>query len=717
MNLSCFDDFTVEEALDFALNCDVIPKTDPDSPGFETAVLCQCLERFQIPKDSRKSFHDAVVQILRPMVGCTVTNEKMADAAQKIASALLKFAQIESKSADETIMAAVQMTAAIMTLIKKHEKYEKRICALDDIGKFGIPIDKLRIILAVSEPTQQTELIQSRLERFSLSSDFTPNMNLQAIEAWMISNPLNGLNDDFILNFQSFTSENINHSIQSLPQYINTFMHAPHDWLYDQYLQMNDLAKHALWLIIAKMRSLSAQSEIAETCFESWLKNEAANIKTARQWLDNRMPSGYGTLTRVFAALYKRENGDTNWYAAWLRDIDSEFPADNDTIWMNTGMAWNDFETYWHAEAWRCSNSRLKAVEMLQERLASGSDSPQLWIILADILIDLNNFGLAEHAIEQAAQNMRGEDARICQALEVTQQRLGKEALKSAKQSRNVENALLELAMKFGNSETIADAALCAFDSNCEPVEMLAKVLSESMQARALFIQKIANRRDLEHLDNAYRLCQALEELCGNEPELRLFEAVCQLDNPSIAAQTLEQAMRCLNDDKYTYWTAVDLWIDLMADQNAWYEAVSGIAESFQSSDHHAVQSLMHLIACLPREARPMMQSILFETIGPEKTKQIFDRARNPIVNSQTVQISTLDIQELGLSVMPVFWQMLHRASRLNSSPSSEDSARAARRESVMAARGIAVSKYEKAPEPAQWVISKFSKASDAFNS
>ncbi|MBQ9394411.1 MAG: hypothetical protein IJU23_02700 [Proteobacteria bacterium] len=709
--ISYHDDFTAEEALEFALNHDDVPEADPGTPGFETAVLCRCLDRFQIPEESHKPFSKAVMRIMRPLAGRTITSEIMADTAREVAARLIQFA--ESRNADETVMAAIQITTALLSLLHKHELYEKRLRALEELDTFGLHTETLRSLLAASEPTTHPELVQLRLNREKFRSDQATH--LPAAEAWLLTNE-HIPDNDFILNYQSFTSQIINDLFQNFPQYVNTFLHAPHDWTLAQYAQMNELSRHALWLTMAKKRALNNQPEIEEGNFESWLRNEAANTHAARQWLDNRVPSGHGTLARVFTALHKRENADTNWYAGWLRDIDSEFPADNDTFWENTGHSWNDFETYWLAEAWRSSNSRHKAVAMLQERLAGGSESPQLWILLADILVDLQNFGLAEHAIEHALETAIAEDLRIRQAIEITRRRLGKEALKSAKKAHDIEPALLELAMKYGNPETISEAALCAFDSACEPVDIIAKALSETPQARALFIQTLADRRDMDHLDESYHLCDALEKHSGNVPEIRFFEAVCQLDNPPVAAQTLEQVLRHLNDTECIYWSAVDLWIDLMASQNAWYEAISGIATAFASPNPKAVLSLMRLIARLPRDARPMMQSILFETIGPEQTKQIFDRARNPVPTPETRQNSTLDIQSLGLSMMPVFWQMLHRVARLNPPPTMEESARAARRETVLAARGLATSKYEKAPEPAAWVHNTISKASDAFH-
>ena len=216
-------------------------------------------------------------------------------------------------------------------------------------------------------------------------------------------------------------------------------------------------------------------------------------------------------------------------------------------------------------------------------------------------------------------------------------------------------------------------------------------------------------------MDALYALSRDLENVGGCEGEVRLLEAASQVSDPYCAAMTLRRALDAMRPEDLMYWAAVDLWIDLETRQGAFDEAVMGVSEAFAQSHPRAAKALMFLIARTPKAAFGMIRDLLVSNIGLEATKDIFDRIRQgKHGESAPAAMHACSVDEMAEMLLPLPCVVLFREARLNA-VSQADRMRAERRECVLRARGIVGSKYEHAPEPAEWEHHQQARASDAF--
>ncbi len=724
MNLSddiFFNEFTAQEAIlnAYGVSSNITP--DPGQPGFETAVIARCIQKLQILPDQIPEISSEIIRVIRTRFVHHTTTQEIPVIAKDVVTILLKNAGNSELETRDFVMLAVQLTTAILSLMKTHEWYEKYNFTLDELSESGIDTDALRRYISVFEPAKSEEIIKHRLQEAGFSQALWPFANASRNPDALIHGCGQVPDEEFVQGFSDKNmAEVLNQDINALPQYVSAILKAPVNWLYEQYQKMTPQAKHAVWVIISKKRAIQNKPLIDEMHFESWLSEESANADNARQWLLNQpaLATG-GSVSRVFSALRRRETEDPDWYSKWLREVDVDFPPTEHIFWENSDRDWRCFESFWLAEAWREAGNAFHAIKILQDALANGLQMPQLWLLHADILIDMQHLGEAENAISQAktsAEQYFPDDNRIQTSIRQTSAKLARSALQTALSAQEITPSLLELAMQFGDSETVSEAALCAFDADCLAPDILPEILANAPDARSTFIEKLAQRRDLDHLDNTYDLCSHLEKLLPNAPELRLLEAICQIDNPCVATQTLSAALRHIPDTEQLHWTAVELWIELQTQQLAFDEAIYGIVHSLGSPHPRAVRALMLLIAYLPREARPMLQTMMMENLGADTARKAFERAKDGYKPAAAKTEEIISVEELANTLMPLSWQMIYRAARTPKPESAEESAKRARREAVLAARGLSQRKPENAPEPAEWVHASQPKASDAFN-
>lgn len=449
-------------------------------------------------------------------------------------------------------------------------------------------------------------------------------------------------------------------------------------------------------------------------CFENTSSMPPA-FKTWSTRPDAVVQSGDIRLDSMLNALRRYQNGESEWFSTWLRTIPDSFEWNSDV---------QKFELFWRVIAWEEAGSLEHAIEMLHQVMSFGEAKPQFWVLMAELCIKMRRYGQAEHALEQALSASieipMGIHLSIWKnAILQTRFALGEAALNSAKAAHDIEEALLELAMRHGNDKTVAEAVLCAYDAQIQNDLSMIEALCRHSEARAIFIETLAERRDLERVEAIYDLCLKLQKKLPNASEWILLETISLLDNPHVAAQTLAKALRNLPKDHRLYWCAVDLWLELMTSMGALDEAIYGVVEAFGENHPRASRALMFLMARMPRSALGMMQTIMVENLGKEAALQAFERIKqgnaSREIDSESAHLHAGRFEQ-SLWLLPLEWQIQFHAARLNPPPTFEEQAKAARRESVLMARGLLRKRCDPAPEPGQWIHKSVAKASDAFD-
>ena len=110
-----------------------------------------------------------------------------------------------------------------------------------------------------------------------------------------------------------------------------------------------------------------------------------------------------------------------------------------------------------------------------------------------------------------------------------------------------------------------------------------------------------------------------------------------------------------------------------------------------------------------------MLQTMMCEQLGREQTLKVFDRLRNPKPETENAEEPATDWwRELAICQLPVRFQLIYRAHRLE--PKPVDPQKAARRESVLQARGLKSHAFDNPPAKAEWIHTAQKRASDAFS-
>ncbi len=625
-------DLTAREALLWAAqNLDFV-QTDPGDRDFEPRTMAASfavLNEFTLLNDA---LPEAIDDCIRTHFIHGAKNEHIPDIACQLLRLILSKMPDDEASTQKLVLASIQITAAALSLMKKHEVYEKRRAALCILDKTWTDVEHFAALLLFLEPTDSQLLRRQRA-----------------------------------LNI-------------SIPDGENNSVTAPPEAL------------------------------------KAWLGNTPAASKNT--------PVDF-----LVQALRRRENGDPSWFAAWLRNLGAA-SDDADCLYAQSfGRAFALFETFWQIQAWRNAGALEKASILLEKSLAMGLDAPQLWLLQADLAIELNQFGKAEHAIDSVQITHPAADAGLfaptpCSmkpdfwhsVVEQFSEKLALNALHNAMNAREVSPELLSLSMKFGTPETFSQAVLCAFDADCLDQTSAFDLLPSNHAGRKRLIEKLLLRHDPNLTNKCFRFCQELQKQIPNEPDLILLETVSQIDDPYCAAQTLRRALNKIPCDDLLYWPAAQLWIDLQCTQGEYEEAVTGIIHALGLAHPRATRTLILLMAQIPHQALPMLQTLMLENLGPETTRRAFERARKGEFNSIETSSKEISFDELALTLLPIPWQMIYYSARLNPPQSPEETAKNARREAVLSARGHIGTKHQNAPEPASWVHNKWDHASNAFD-
>ena len=694
------NEITAQEALIRAIqSCTEEVTPSPGTPDFEPQILAKCLRFFPL-----FSVDDApkLLSLVRSHFVHHPSTSDIPQIARKTVNFLSPY-QDGSLDTKSLILLCVQITTALLSLMKNHANEEYLHQATTELAEIWENAP-----LCPTKGWNDTTWEDIGIGAFNHS--WNPN-DLQA--------------------YQQNIAPILNESPQDFPQYVRLLMIAPKSWLYAQYQQMNITARHATFLIIAKQRALQNEPSIPESDFETWLRLESQTQHAIASWLRHRETCPIqGIFSAFISALIRHENKQSDWYAGWIRNVEFSMPPNSISFWppLENSPTAMDFQIFWRTMAWNDAGEYSKAFEILESHLAEGNSTPVLWLLMAHISSQLHHFGQAEHALQQAAEQLpktcalQG-DEPLCLAPQKWQQSLdcahfllAQTALQSAKKSPTIEPSLLELAMHHGNAAIASEAALCAFDAQIEDLSQVIRVLSERDEVRDVFVEKLTTRRSRDHLDYLWEFAQQLQRNAGNSPSIVLLEALSQLDDTWTSLGTLSRALHGLSQQSALYWCAAELWIDLHAELQSYDEAVMGIVDAFALDDPRATRTLIYLIARLPKAAYGMLQTLMVETLGRDAVHQAFARIQNYTAQPNCTELPSIDWTEIALFMLPYSWQVIYRASRYDLPTTPEENAKKARREQVLAARGIRPHSHETAPDTAQWVHEVQKKASDAFD-
>ena len=716
---------TIACAIESAKEFDVSVVPDKNRPDFELVTLQSCFARIgEIAADPRE-LAAKITSCLRKYSGAGLS--KIAAPAAEIAQILIDCVSIDGDIQSVLPLASIQIAASGLSLIKKNPEFERLISSCDVLHCDEHDRRQIAAIITALAPCSNENLTAQRWQSLAPNCKGFALQSFDELQTFLLfaDASLSSFNRDagFLparrLSLESADPEN------AAKQLISSVMHSPAVWIYELYKKSSNATRHAIYMIMAGKLSRMQMVVPPEDTFAQWLLAEYNNSRDLAAWILHQTPETAASdddLRTLLTALRRRENIDPEWASFWLRSSHH-----TTRTLINCRIA--DYAEFINIMALRTIGASEQAHDALEPYLADDAVSPVMWLLMADCCIDLGRYGIAVHAIERASERTPSQqmplnlndsvidDGLWKRAILFTRHRLGHAALARTMRNPVIEPALLELAMSFGDAQTIAEAALCWFDAALPATETPAQALANAPKALEHWILSVSARRDTDHLDKLYDFCQKLSQVCGDVPELGFLEALCQIDNPAIAAQTLTFVVRKLPHRSRLQADALSLLVELLAGDQAYDEAVNMLIPYLEDDTRDTRRILVELMARMPREALPMLQTMMCEQLGRDKTLSIFERLRKPDTEPQPPISPECDNPwpELELCLLPVAHQLLYRAARIGAKPA--DTAKAARRESVLNARGMRTKTFDNPPEPAQWVHSPQHLASDAFKS
>ncbi|MBQ9244153.1 MAG: hypothetical protein IJ165_13205 [Proteobacteria bacterium] len=724
ISLKMLEALTAAEAFDLVLDQALRREQGgcalPEDGGFECRVLEKCFKTLQF-KDRIESCEDLVGfsgNVLRRVRAFFVSGaaaSEMAGAAGEVSACISEVC--EPVGMEALTMISVQITAALYSLMKKHAQYERMIHVLDGLEDcMGVRAEQFRRLLLCLEDCDDPEL-DARRAGVAFSVCGLRFVRTYREEFLVSGREVPELSASLDVSTPEAMAERMNSDPHALPGYVGAIMKAPLAWLMRFYGRLEGIARRATGMALERIYgNIGGLDGDVALAVDRAMKDQNAFM----DWLLGRevlRPAGHRGIGVLLDALRRREGEDAEWYVGVLRHTWEEDLSSG--LWsVPDGM-----EVFWRMEAYRECGNPERAVALYSERMAQGLETPVLWWLLAECHLDMKQFGQAEHDLEQAACRGTGRgmwaevsEARWQSLLSGVRQRLGRLALDTARQSKVLESALLELAMTYGSDAVVSEAALCAFDGNACGLDVICGMLARRPEARNAWLEALVLRHDEARADALYGLSKYLEGQGDCSGEALLLEAASQMSDPYCAAVTLRHALEMLSPSDALYWTAADMWIDIETRMGAFDDALLGVADAFVVAHPRATKALMFLIARSPKEAFGMIRDLLVERIGMDAAKAAFERIRQGKHREvQTVPEASCAVDDMFEMLLPLSMSVLFRNARLNGM-SREARMRAERKECVLRARGLIGSKYEHAPEPAAWEHHQQVRASDAFD-
>ncbi len=705
-----------------ALDAAVVP--DKNRPDFELVTLQTCFARIGAISVDPLQLASRITDCLRKYRSAGVSG--IAAPAAEIAQILIDCVTIDDNSQSVLPLASIQIAASGLSLLAKNPDFERLMASCHALPYDAHIRRQIADIITALIPCSSAALSSQRWHRIAPEFNGFALLSYDELHDYLL------FSDDHLASFKtdatwtpahrlSFDSTEPENAARML---ISSVMHSPVAWVYELYKNATEPRRHAIFMIMAGKLGGMQRVVPDEKDLGAWLRAESNNCRDIAAWLHHQKPDVAADdedLRTLLTALRRRESDDPEWASFWLRN-------QHNTIRTFLKYHLATLSKYITIQAMRSIGASEQAHSTLEQFLANDGESPVIWLLMAECAIELDKYGIAVHAIERASESPQvsrmplfSSDCAVessfwKHAVLYVKHRLGRSALARAMRNPVVEPALLELALNYGDAQTVSEAALCWFDAALPDSDTAAQALVNSPEARECWILAISKRRDTSHLDRLYDFYLKIAQMAPDAPELAYLEALCQIDNPPVAVQTLGRVERKLKNITKILNDALSLHTELLAEMQAYDEAVNTVMPYLGTDNAFTRQILIGLMARMPREALPMLQTMMCEQLGRDKTLSIFENLRQPRQEPVAPPSPAEDNPwpALELSLLPVACQLIYRASRIGQK--AVDTAKAARRESVLSARGMRTKTFDCPPQPAQWVHSPQHLASDAFN-
>ena len=726
-------------------------QTQSKDTGLEYLALCHALALLDFPIITEDSSQHLLNHI-RIFFTSGKKTAQIHSIAGDVAKILIQALDISKDDIDAKALivsqAAIQISAAILSCMKRYPDLEKKICAAECLYHDWNSISQLHIpeILTALLPSDDKELTTLRSFNAIQSDDLTFVSQSKSCDSTLLL--LNGriqLNPSWNHFLQGYTDPDNSRELSTelaAQCWMSAIQNAPISWLKNYYQSTSPKRRQAIRLILAQKRHNASLAPIPDTDFESWLHLEASQEQAIINWLSRNLSDlkTASTISCFLNALIKRENHDPEWAHSWLKTQDLYIQTPD--FWQLTNAesaTFTDFYTFWLSQAWLENHQPDRAIHILQQRLTQSIQQPILYLQLARSFLALQDIGQAANSLEiplsqtpitsiypfgiQTSDHSTTLKSDIWfSAVNMIKTELGKLALQKAMHSPQPDEPLLELAMIHGEKNTFAEAALCWMDAGSD-TNILAEHLITNNEGRHEWLKQILKRKSTNHLEKLYQIYLSISRYPHVEdiPEISLLEAASQLDDAYCASMTLERVLPKLSQLSSLYWVAVDLWIDLNVSMNQFDKAITPWIQPLSENDPNAIKAFKYLLISIPKSALGIIQHTLVEEIGVIQTKVVFESLKSAKIQQESTTTSPFSsenylIDKLSSWLLPINWQILHQSSRLIPIPTPESQQRDAHKAQILKARGLVPPKTESAPEPAQWIHQSQPKASDAFD-
>jgi len=625
------------------------------------------------------------------------------------------FAHSEAQEAGRTIATlSLQITMAILSLMRAHAVLESRRLIIDTMLVEGeeSSLHALRRRLAAFEPSQNRDVIAWRFQRAgwdeadpAIGSFFVGDAALR-FEALTPHYAEDSACFEAMADFLTSAREPSGLPMrEALASWLHISAFLPYDVLVQQFLGMPQAAQMA-WAEYLQTRfpALPLTNSLAWLMAQATLERALGFLILgdfeALAGVAGRDMSPEQTQTLItLKALGLRAQGAPRWASNLLRHPFD--PPSLPELWPDLSMIYVSLR----AEAWCSQGAANRGIDELRQALSLGLEGGDLSLAFAVCYLHEGDFGQAESWLDTAASAL--DSQRFAPRLLAANSDIARAALAQARRARVVELPFLELAMKRGDADTFAQAALCWFDSQ-SGADRLAIFLAEARpEHRRAFVSALGARSAID-CDAVHELNLALSAHSPHSHELPFLQALAGLDNAYQAPALFLHAMSAYMPSDPCYWFSAERYLGLCCEARAFDEAARGIAPALIHADDPRAQRLLRLLlAQTPRDALMVVQQTLCDSLGMAECKAIFSHLKTP--TPPPAEPSTTDYP-LAFMSPPLAWQVFYRAANLLRAKTQPE--RGPDQNKRTSSRPVAM------PEPteAAWQLRRQERASDAFD-
>lgn len=756
----CLGSLTAREALCWGLACDCegagsIREHLDDARGLECYLLALNFALLRPYATLTEDLASQLASVVRRRFVKKIDVLQIPHLACEVGEVLKKKCRVADGIAPEILKnASLQITTAVLSLMKRYEKLERLLFALEELSDvWDAPLlERAALCYTALLPCGCEALAQWRLDCAGMSELW----RFVGPDAWHFRmsilcfcheipvaekflNPfLAGLRDGLKTMLDA-------HAMQGV---VACAVFAPRGWLWQQYEKLDDASRGAFEGIWRKLEAFgigggqfNASEGAADALYRLALDERACDVWL---WQTKGMHAADTLLQTLLQAIARQESGDEQWFVKLIGVATPESIEAFPKIWPCSPSSFDarDFFAFWCALALRDAQMGGQARDLLENYLSRATvHCPLLDWLHADIVsknsilaqmpaLPEGNFVVSAPFLEAAGVGDGQTGARFCMRMwhrleAQARANVGKAALDYAVKCSHVDEGALEIALEFSAGKTLCHAALMAWDAGIsDGMEKVAVALSGDRVACVAFVGEIARRGLQSGNEKLTALAVRLEDLMGMDPLCDILKFL-SYPEPLEVVEILACAMAKLGRGGALFWTCASLWVGVNLDAGRIVEAVDGIVDALDGEDVRGLKVLMELMASIPREAVGFLQTLMRERHGEKGAAKIWDRLRAVSGAYQSLaaqiveknreseaQMPEVTPYEASFWMMPLHWQAIYRASRLMSRDLEE---KAARRLEILQSRGYASKNVGNAPEKAQWVHARQPKASDAF--